>query len=94
MAKYLLDFSRDAGKFLELLPPKQYKQVGKKVISSSKDPVPNDSILMQGYSHRHRVDIGEYRIIYEISENNSKIINILVIDKRNDDAAYNKAKRK
>ena len=73
---------------------KQFKQVGKKVISLSKDPFPNDSILMQGYSHRHRVDIGEYRIIYEISENNDKIINILIIDKRNDDTAYKKAKRK
>jgi mRNA interferase RelE/StbE len=93
MAHYLLDYSRDAVKFLDSLPAKQYKQVAKKVLDLSKNPLPNDSILLKGYENRRRADIGEYRIIYEIVKQSPSTVAILVIDKRNDDTAYKKAIR-
>jgi mRNA interferase RelE/StbE len=45
---------------------------------------------MRGY-HYWRVDIGEYRIIYEVEGNT---LCIILIGKRNDDEVYKKLRRK
>ena len=51
-----------------------------------KNPYPNDSILLKGQHRKlHRVDIGEHRIVYSVSNN---IVMVENIDKRNDSAAY------
>ena len=51
-----------------------------------KNPYPKDSILLKGQNRKlHRVDIGEHRIVYSVSNN---IVMIENIDKRNDGAVY------
>ena len=51
-----------------------------------KNPYPKDSILLKGQNRTlHRVDIGEHRIVYSVSNN---IVMIENIDKRNDGAVY------
>ena len=51
-----------------------------------KNPYPKDSILLKGQNCKlHRVDIGEHRIVYSVSNN---IVMIENIDKRNDGAVY------
>ncbi len=81
---YVLDLTNKAFKFLESLESKQCKQVVIKMLSLIRDPYPNDSELLKGSRYR-RVDIGEYRIIYDVQDN---IIQILAIGPRNDDAVY------
>ena len=81
---YVLDLTNKAFKFLEILESKQCKQVAIKMLSLLRDPYPNDSELLKGARYR-RVDIGEYRIIYDVQDN---VIQILAIGPRNDGAVY------
>jgi mRNA interferase RelE/StbE len=45
---------------------------------------------MRGYPF-HRVDIGEYRIVYAWDD---KTVDVFLIGKRNDDEVYKRLKRK
>lgn len=90
----MLDYSRDVSKFLDKLPPKQFKQIAKKIITLGKDPLPHDSLKMSGVDNRYRVDIGEYRVVYEFeAQAQQNFVAVLVVGKRNDDEVYKKAKR-
>ncbi len=84
-----LDLTKSAISFLEKLPPKQYRQVARKIFSLLADPEPNDSKGLKGYSYR-RADIREYRIIYRVEGDTVKIP---LVDKRNDDKVYTALKR-
>ncbi len=77
-------------KFLIKLPPKQKKQVSNKSLSLGLDPFPPDHKPLQGFPGFFRVDIGEYRIIYTVSQVE---LSIFLIGKRNDDEVYRKFKR-
>ena len=83
-------FSKFAKKFIEKLPPKQKRQVIEKSLSLEVDSLPHDSKPLKGYAGYFRTDIGEYRIIYSITE---LIISIELVDKRNDDQIYRKFRR-
>lgn len=82
---YVLDVTNKAFKFLESLGSKQCKQVAIKMLSLLRDPRPNDSEQLKGSAKYRRVDIGEYRIIYDVQDN---VIQILAIGPRNDGAVY------
>lgn len=85
-----LEPSRDALNFLMALPGKQFKQIVGTVFGLLKNPEPHDSIQLSGYSCR-RVDVGEYRVVYEA---NDDTVEIIVIGKRNDDEVHKQLKRK
>ena len=85
-----LDISDGARKFLMDLDAKQYKQVAKRLIDLITNTLPADSSLLKGYSYR-RLDMGEYRVIYEIRQD---CVYIHIIGKRNDDEVYKELKRK
>jgi mRNA interferase RelE/StbE len=85
-----LDMSREALDFLEALPSKQYKQIVATLFGLMKNPEPQDSKKLVGYPYR-RVDVGEYRIVYDTWEDT---VRIFLIGKRNDDAVYKQLKRK
>lgn len=84
-----LNLSRKASKFLKKLPPKQAKQIALKIQQLCDNPYPNDSLNLKGYPF-WRTDIGEYRIIYNITKD---VLEILIIGKRNDDDVYKQLKR-
>jgi mRNA interferase RelE/StbE len=86
-----LDISKAMDDFLEMLPPKQFKQVFTTIIDLRKNHQPHDSSKLKGYLELYRVDIGEYRIIYSFDED---VVNIIVCGKRNDDNVYKKLGRK
>ncbi len=88
---FKIDFSRDAAKFYFGLQPKQFKQMAIALHELTRDPEPNDSVSMKGYSGFRRKDVGEFRVVYSVA--NETII-IDVIDKRNDDEVYKAFKRK
>ena len=66
------------------LPPKQFRQIMKKVFALLEDPKPHDSEDLRGYPFL-RNDVGEYRIIYDLQGDTLRLI---LIGKRNDDEVY------
>ena len=86
MADFLLDLSNASRSYLDTLDKKPFRQVTSKMLDLMKNPYPNDSILLKGQNCKlHRVDIGEHRIVYSVSNNIALIENI---DKRNDGSVY------
>ena len=84
--------SKDSKKFIEKLTAKHAKQIVIKIKELGFTPYPNDSKKLKGIqTEYYRVDVGEFRIIYEIKEEN---ILILLVGKRNDNEVYNRFKRK
>ncbi|BBO88968.1 type II toxin-antitoxin system RelE family toxin [Desulfosarcina ovata] len=87
---YKLDFTKTAGKFLQKLPAKQFRQIVTTIFRLRKLPEPHDANQLVGYPEYLRVDIGEYRIIYRV---NGDTVKICVIGKRNDSEVYKRFKR-
>lgn len=81
--------SKGAKDFLDTLPPKQFRQVVLTVFRLLSEPYPHDVKLLKGYPY-HRVDVGEYRVVYEVNEEE---LHVLVVGKRNDDEVYKRLKR-
>jgi len=86
-----LNPTKEALDFWNCLDAKQYRQIGRKILSLLMDPHPNDSESLKGYPTYFRVDIGEYRIIYRVEEDTIKLT---LIGSRNDGYIYKKIKRK
>ena len=84
-----INLSRQAAKRLKKLPDKHAKQVATKITELLSNPYPQDSLKLKGYPY-YRADIGEYRIVYYIEE---QTLEVLLIDKRNDDEIYKQLKR-
>ena len=84
-----INLSRQAAKRLKRLPDKHAKQVATNITELLSNPYPQDSLRLKGYPY-HRADIGEYRIVYYVEE---QTLEILLIDKRNDDEVYKQLKR-
>jgi mRNA interferase RelE/StbE len=82
MLKLLI--SKDARKFIDTLPPKQFRQIIRKIFALLEDPRPNDTKELKGYPFL-RNDAGEYRIIYDLENDTLRLI---LVGKRNDDEVY------
>jgi len=76
--------SKKAQKFLDDLPPKQFRQIMKKVFALLENPRPHDSKELRGYPFL-RNDVGEYRIIYDVQGDTLRLI---LVGKRNDAEVY------
>lgn len=86
-----LALTKDALDFIKGLEGKQFKQVLSKVLTLLEDPTPADSAALKGFEKMFRVDMGEFRIVYEFDENS---VSVLLVGKRNDDEVYKKLGRK
>jgi mRNA interferase RelE/StbE len=84
-----LDIKRPAYNFIKDLQAKQFRQVMLKILSLTKDPYPSDSQKLNGYPF-YRVDIGEFRIVYDIE--NKDTLRLIIAGKRNDDEVYKRLK--
>ena len=86
-----LRISRQTGRFVKTLPPRQYKQVISTIFSLLNNPKPHDSQALRGSRQdNRRVDVGEYRIVYRVA---GEELLVLVAGKRNDDEIYKQLKR-
>lgn len=88
-----ISLSKNALKFLKQVPSKHGRQLAMTLESLKENPFPQDTKKLKGTSNYHRVDIGEYRVIYRI-DSEKKIVIIAFIGKRNDNEVYKKFKRK
>jgi mRNA interferase RelE/StbE len=86
-----LNPTKEALDFWNSLDAKQYRQIGRKVLSLLLNPYPSDTKSLIGYPEYFRVDFGEYRIVYRVEEDTVKLI---LIGLRNDGDIYKKVKRK
>ncbi|WP_151194323.1 type II toxin-antitoxin system RelE/ParE family toxin [Cysteiniphilum sp. JM-1] len=73
----LINLSKQADKFIDKIPPKQFKQIVKELFRLAKNPEQNDIIKLKGSNDFFRKDIGEYRIIYKAD---SEILYIPIVN--------------
>ncbi|HDL89280.1 MAG TPA: type II toxin-antitoxin system RelE/ParE family toxin [Thermodesulforhabdus norvegica] len=86
----MIDLTRHAQGFLKGLQPKQFKQVANKIFSLVCNPYPEDYKHLAGHPGFRRIDVGEFRVCYEVYNG---IVRIAVVGPRNDAAVYKKLKR-
>ena len=86
----VLKTTKSVAKFVKALPAKQFRQVWIKVLELLAEPYPNDSAKLHGYDF-YRVDIGEYRIVYQVVDD---CLELILMGKRNDDEVYKQLKNK
>jgi len=79
-----LSLSKASVRFLDTLPPKQYRQIARKIIMLMADPRPADAARLKG-SEYSRATVGEYRIIFDVCDG---VLRVVAIGKRNDDEVY------
>jgi len=84
-----LSLSRASVRFLDALPPQQYRQVTRKIIMLMADPQPTDAERLKGHDSS-RVTVGEYRVIFDVHDG---VLRIIAIGKRNDDEVYRRPGR-
>lgn len=88
-----ISLSKNALKFLKQVPAKHGRQLAMILEALRGNPFPQDAKKLKGTADYHRVDIGEYRVIYRV-DSEKKIVIIAFIGKRNDNEVYKKFKRK
>lgn len=88
-----LIISKNSQKFIEKLNKKQAQQIVIKIKELHRlIGQPNDSKLLKGLEEQYyRVDVGEFRIIYQKDKINTYIF---LVGKRNDGEVYRLFKRK
>ena len=79
-----LSLSKASVRFLDTLPPKQYRQVTRRIIMLMANPQPADAVRLKGYEYS-RVTAGEYRIVFDVHDG---LLRVIAIGKRNDDEVY------
>ena len=78
--------SKSASRFIATRVPKHQRQIQVKIRELSSDPMPPDTKAVKGSQEPcSRVDVGEYRIIYRVTDD---VLEILLVGKRNDDEVY------
>ncbi|CAB3389427.1 type II toxin-antitoxin system RelE family toxin [Kyrpidia spormannii] len=84
-----LILSRVTRDFLETLPSKQFRQVVTAIFHLLTEPFPHNAKQLKGYPY-YRVNIGEYRIVYEVERDEVRVI---LVGKRNDGEVYKHLRR-
>jgi len=87
---YKLLIEKRVRKFLKELKKekKKYIQLAEKIWDLAEDPYPQDVKKIKGLKETFlRVDVGEFRIIYQVKEKNKTVL-IILIAERNDGLIY------
>lgn len=85
-----IDLKPRVVKYINTLPTKHKRQIKDCILSLNKQPIPQDSKKLVGYENYLRIDSGEYRIIYRVTDD---IVTVVLIGKRNDSEVYRIAQR-
>ena len=76
-----LSLSKASVRFLDTLPPKQHRQVTRKIIMLMADSQPTDAERLRGHEYS-RVTFGEYRAVFAVHDG---VLCIIAIGKRNEE---------
>jgi mRNA interferase RelE/StbE len=83
MPQYSIVFARSARKELQALPLDLAKRILKKIDLLTSNPKPIGSKKLRGHSSLWRIRVGEYRVIYNIDDNNL-VVDISVVRHRSE----------
>jgi mRNA interferase RelE/StbE len=81
LSDYTIVFTRSARKELQALPQSIAERILDKVELLTSNPRPPDCKKLQGASHLWRIRVGDYRVIYNVIDEN-QVVDILVIRHR------------
>jgi mRNA interferase RelE/StbE len=81
--EYAVELTRTAEKELKRLHPRVRRQVRKRLLELETNPRPQDVKRLRGTERVHRIDSGDYRILYEVDDS-SKMIEVWRIAHRKD----------
>ncbi len=84
-----INLSKVSEKFLTILPAKQRQQCALKIQELRSNPMPQDVKKLKGFPY-YRCSTGEFRIIFDVQ---NETLNVILVEKRNDDRVYKKLKR-
>lgn len=80
--KYVVDISAHARKQLKRMPKSEKKKILDKIDSLSNDPRPFGYKKLYYYTEYFRVRVGNYRIIYTISDQQLFVVIVEITDRR------------
>ena len=83
MANYKVEISRTAERQLKKLPPRDQRRVARAMLLLADGPYPRGTRKLLGYEDIFRVRVGQYRILYSVSER-SLIVIVLKVGHRKD----------
>jgi mRNA interferase RelE/StbE len=73
VVKYKVSFSRAARKELEALPSSLVNRIFPKIEALASNPRPNGVKKLEGEDNMWRIRIGDYRILYTISDSKKEV---------------------
>ncbi len=83
MGSYAITFARSARKELEALPDQAVGKIFVKIELLSDNPRPRGCHKLEGEKHLWRIRVGEYRVIYAVSDS-EKVVDIIRVRHRRD----------
>ncbi|HEW98396.1 MAG: type II toxin-antitoxin system RelE/ParE family toxin [Candidatus Parabeggiatoa sp. nov. 3] len=81
MAKYRVTICRSARKELEQLDPMILERIFPKIEALAENPYPPGCLKIQGQKNLWRIRVGDYRVIYSVSEE-EKWVDIIAVRHR------------
>ena len=78
---FFLDFSNQSEKFLKRCNKELKGRILEKIKKLRTEQVPHNAVSIVGEERTFRIRVGDYRVLYEIKWDESKIL-IAIIDKR------------
>ena len=74
MSDYSISFKSSAAKELKKLPVELQQRIAKIINKLIKDPRASGVVKLKGDNNLYRCRVGDYRIVYEISDSQQKIV--------------------
>ena len=81
--QYEIEFTKEAEKNLKKLPSQIQCRISKAIEGLKTNPRPSGCKKLKAHSRTYRIRIGDYRVIYDVYDNEIKIL-ILNTEKRED----------
>ena len=103
MRQIQLELTASAAKDLQAIGNKKHLgQLGRRIDALGQVPLPHDARPIEGQVYKnngwnfYRVDVGEYRIVYDLNEAGGvlTIVTVVVVGRRNDKAVYKLLQRR
>jgi mRNA interferase RelE/StbE len=87
---FTLSLTRDCCAFIKGLDSKPARQVYERILGLCEDPKPQNAKPLVAHKGLWRMRVGDFRVIYSIEDNR---VNIVIVDRRNDDEVYKRIER-
>lgn len=82
MPSYAIEFARSARKELEQLPRRVALRALTAIEALANDPRPEGCRKIQGAAHLWRIRVGDYRVVYEVSDSERTVDVVAVRHRR------------